>query len=49
MDEGQWKFECGVPNPSNPAVNRHYATTKGSPDPVSAIREVIAQIEKDRH
>jgi hypothetical protein len=44
--DGQWKFECGVPNPQNPAVNRHFVTTRSFPDPVSAMREVIAQIEK---
>jgi hypothetical protein len=47
MEDGQWKFECGVPNPSNPRLNRHYATSKAFPDPLSAIREVIAQIEKN--
>jgi hypothetical protein len=46
MDDGQWKFECGVPNPSNPQLNRHYATTRAFPDPLSAIREVLTQIEK---
>jgi hypothetical protein len=44
--EGQWRFECGVPNPNNPQINRHYATTKAFPDPLSAIREIIAQIDK---
>ena len=48
MDDGGWKFECGVPNPTNPAVNRHFATTKPFPDEVSAMREVIGQIEKNR-
>ena len=47
MEDGQWKFECGVPNPSNPRLNRHYATSKAFPDPLSAIREVIVQIEKN--
>jgi hypothetical protein len=46
MEDGQWKFECGVPNPSNPQINRHYATSRAFPDPLSAIREVITQIEK---
>jgi hypothetical protein len=49
MDNGQWKFQCGIPNPSNPTVNRTYATTKGASDYMSAIREVITQIEKDHH
>jgi hypothetical protein len=48
-DDGLWKFQCSVPYSSNSAMNRTYATTKGSPDYVTAIREVIAQIEKDRH
>jgi hypothetical protein len=47
MEDGQWKFECGVPNPSNPRMNRHYATSRAFPDPLSAIREVITQIEKN--
>lgn len=47
MEDGLWKFQCGIPIPSNSTVNRTYATTKGAPDYVSAIREVIAQIEKD--
>ncbi len=47
MEDGQWKFECGVPNPSNPRMNRHYATSRAFPDPLSAMREVIAQIEKN--
>ena len=47
MDDGQWRFECGVPNPSNAQINRHYATSRAFPDPLSAIREVITQIEKN--
>jgi hypothetical protein len=47
MEDGQWKFECGVPNPSNPRMNRHYATSRAFPDPLSAMREVITQIEKN--
>jgi hypothetical protein len=46
MEDGQWKFECGVPNPSNPRMNRHYATSRAFPDALSAMREVITQIEK---
>ncbi|MGH7172503.1 MAG: hypothetical protein ACRELG_19665 [Gemmataceae bacterium] len=47
MDDGQWKFECSIPNPSTPSMSRHFYTTKTFPDEVSAIREVINQIEKD--
>ena len=47
MEDGQWKFECSVPNPSNPSVSRHFFTTKPFPNEVLAIREVIDQIEKD--
>jgi len=47
MEDGQWKFECGVPNLGNPRMNRHYATSRAFPDPLSAIREVITQIEKN--
>ncbi len=47
MEDGQWKFECGIPNPSNPRMNRHFATSRAFPDPLSAMREVITQIEKN--
>jgi len=46
-DEGEWKFACGIPNPSNPRVNRTYQTSKAFPDYLSAIRDVIAGIEQE--
>jgi hypothetical protein len=46
QDDGEWKFACGIPNPSNPHVNKTYQTTKPFPDLLSAMRAVIAQIEQ---
>jgi hypothetical protein len=46
VDEGEWKFACGIPNPSNPRVNTNYQTDKPFPDYLSAIRAVIVQIEQ---
>jgi hypothetical protein len=45
-DEGEWKFACGIPNPSNPRINTTYQTSRSFPDYLSAIREVIAEIEQ---
>jgi hypothetical protein len=45
-DEGEWKFACGIPNPSNPHINKNYETKKPFPDYLSAMRAVIAQIEE---
>jgi hypothetical protein len=46
QDDGEWKFACGIPNPSNPHVNKTYQTSKPFPDLLSAMRAVIAQIEQ---
>lgn len=48
-DEGEWKFACGIPNPSNPRVNKTFQTSRPFPDYLSAIREVISEIEKTPH
>jgi hypothetical protein len=45
-EEGEWKFACGIPNPENPRINRNFVTEKPFPDPLSAIRAVVADIEK---
>lgn len=45
-DEGEWKFACGIPNPSNPRMNKTYQTSRAFPDDLSAIRAVIAEIEQ---
>jgi hypothetical protein len=45
-DDGEWKFACGIPNPSNPHVNKTYQTSKPFPDYLSAIRAVITEIEQ---
>lgn len=44
QEDGEWKFSCSIPNPSNPHVNKTYQTSKPSPDLLSAMRAVIAQI-----
>jgi len=49
QDDGEWKFACGIPNPSNPHVNRTYQTSRPFPDLLSAMRAVIAQIEQTSH
>jgi hypothetical protein len=46
VDVGWWKFECSVPNPSVPQANRHYYTSNPFPDPLSAIRAVITEMEQ---
>jgi hypothetical protein len=46
QDEGEWKFACGIPNPSNPRVNKTYQTSRSFPDLLSAMQAVIAQIEQ---
>jgi hypothetical protein len=46
QDDGEWKFACGIPNPSNPHVNKTYQTNRPFPDLLSAMRAVIAQIEQ---
>jgi hypothetical protein len=48
-DEGRWSFSCGIPNPSNPHMNKTYRTRREFPDYLSAIREVIAEIEQTPH
>lgn len=45
-DEGEWKFSCGIPNPSNPRVNKTFSTKGAFPDDLSAIRAVIAEIDQ---
>jgi hypothetical protein len=48
-DQGQWKFRCSIPNPSNPSVNRWFETTKPLPnDPLTAVRAVIDQLQKEQ-
>ncbi len=47
-DDGTWKFSCSIPVPSNPNTNRTYGTTQTFPDPLSAIRAVLTQIEQPR-
>jgi hypothetical protein len=48
-DQGQWKFRCSIPNPSNPSVNRWFETTKPLPyDPLTAVRAVIDQLHKEQ-
>ena len=44
-----WNFSCGIPNPSNPHVNKTYQTSRPFPDLLSAMRAVIAQIEQAPH
>jgi hypothetical protein len=44
-----WNFSCGIPNPSNPHINRTYQTSRPFPDLLSAMRAVIAQIEQTPH
>lgn len=46
QDDGEWKFSCGIPNPSNPRVNKTYQTIRPFPDLLSAMLAVIAQIEQ---
>lgn len=48
-DGDEWKFACGIPNPSNPHINKTYQTSKPFPDLLSAMRAVIAQIEQTPH
>jgi hypothetical protein len=45
-DDGRWKYECSIPNPANSRMNRTYQTSRPFPDPLSAIRAVITQIEQ---
>jgi hypothetical protein len=45
-EENQWKFQCGIPNPSTPNVNKTYQTDKPFPDPLSAMLAIIAEIDK---
>lgn len=45
-DEGEWKYSCGIPNASNPHLSRTYQTKRAFPDPLSAIRAVIGEIEQ---
>lgn len=45
-DDGRWKYECSIPNPTNSRMNRTYQTSRPFPDPLSAIRAVITQIEQ---
>lgn len=45
-DGDEWKFSCGIPNPSNSHVNKTYQTNQPFPDLLSAMRAVIAQIEQ---
>jgi hypothetical protein len=48
-DQGQWKFRCSIPNPTNPSVNRWFETTKPLPyDPLTAVRAVIDQLQKEQ-
>ncbi len=44
-EDGRWKFECSLRKSAN--VNSHYVPDTSFPDPLSAIRAVIAKIEKD--
>lgn len=48
-DDGGWKFQCSAPNPSNPRMNRTYTTNKPFPDPLSAMRAIVSQIEQQPH
>ncbi|HTU92519.1 MAG TPA: hypothetical protein VMF69_20730 [Gemmataceae bacterium] len=48
-DGDEWQFTCGIPNPSNPRVNKTYQTSKPFPDLLSAMRAVITQIEQTPH
>ena len=48
-DDGRWKFECSAPNPRNASMNTTYRTNRPFPDPLSAIRAVIVQIEQRPH
>jgi hypothetical protein len=46
VEDGQWKFECSIPNPSNRKFDRHLKTDRAFPDYLSAMRAIIAAIEK---
>lgn len=48
-DGDDWRFSCGIPNPSNPHINKTYQTSRPFPDLLSALRAVIAQIEQMPH
>jgi len=45
-DREQWKFQCSLPNPGRPNINRTYESKAA--DPLSAVRAVIDKIEKDQ-
>jgi hypothetical protein len=46
-DAGEWKFTCWVPNRQDPNIHQTYGYQ--APDPVSAMRAVLEQIEREQH
>lgn len=47
-DQGQWKFQCSLPIPGSPNINRTYVTDPLPSDPLTAVRIVLDKIEKDQ-
>lgn len=47
-DQGQWKFQCSLPIPGSPNINRTYVTDPLPNDPLTAVRIVLDKIEKDQ-
>jgi hypothetical protein len=47
-DQGQWKFQCSLPIPGSPHINRTYVTDPLPNDPLTAVRIVLDKIEKDQ-
>jgi hypothetical protein len=46
-DDGEWKYSCSVPHPSNPNIRRTYEA-RGR-DPRSAMVAVLKQMDQEQH
>ena len=45
-ESGEWKYSCSIPNRQDPKLRRTYEARAA--DPVSAIRAVLEQLDKDQ-
>jgi hypothetical protein len=44
-DTGEWRCTCSIPNKQNPTIRRTYL--KAAADPLSAVRAVLDEIDRD--
>ncbi len=44
-EQGDWRFQCAIPNPANKSMRRNYVATLPGGSGLPAIRAVIAEID----